>query len=66
MSRHDDPVKWDEMKKVVEQFLSNDPVILLREAERDVLDKSSFFNREEISCDWFSFSEEIQSIFYFS
>ena len=66
MARHDDPVKLDEMKKVVEEFLSNDSVILLREAERDVLYETSLFNGEEISRDWFSFSEEVQSIFYFS
>ena len=65
MSRHDDPVKWDEMKKVVEQFLS-DTVILWCEAEGDVLYETSLFNGEEISRDLFSFSEEVQSIFYFS
>ena len=65
VTRHDDPVKWDEMKKVVEQFLSN-TIILWCEAESDVLYESSLFNGEEISRDWFSFSEEVQSIFYFS
>ena len=53
------------MTKVIEQFLSNDSVILLREAERDVLYETSFWEGEEISRDWFSFSEEVQSILYF-
>ena len=51
---HENTMEWDEMKKFVEEFLS-DTAILWWQAEGDVLDESSFFNGEEIS-DWFSFS----------
>ena len=61
----DDPVKWDEMQKVVEQLFSNNSVILLREAEGGILYETSFFKGEEIR-DWFLISEEVQSIFYIS